>query len=374
MMIERILSNNLKQVMDDKKALIILGARQVGKTTLLNKVVGKGKDVLYFNGDESDTRELLSGITSTRLQQLFSGYKTVVIDEAQMIPDIGLTLKLIIDNLKDIRLFVSGSSSLELANTINEPLTGRKYEFQLFPLSFKEMVNNHGLIQEKRMLMHRLVFGYYPEVVTSQGKEIKLLKNLSGSYLYKDLLSFGQIKRPVILDKLLKALALQVGHEVSFLELSQLVGADKETIERYVDLLEKAFIIFRLNALGRNVRNEIKKGKKFYFYDNGIRNALTGNFLQWENRNDKGASWENFIMSERMKNLSYNEFYGNCYFWRTTQQQEIDLLEEKDGQFTAFEFKTNPRKKPRLPLTFNKAYPVQSFYTISPENIEDILI
>ncbi len=360
--------------MDDKKALIILGARQVGKTTLLNKIVGKGKDVLYFNGDESDTRELLSGITSTRLQQLFSGYKTVVIDEAQMIPDIGLTLKLIIDNLKDVRLFVSGSSSLELANTINEPLTGRKYEFQLFPLSFKEMVNSHGLIQEKRMLTHRLVFGYYPEVVTSLGKEIKLLKNLSGSYLYKDLLSFGQIKRPVILDKLLKALALQVGYEVSFLELSQLVGADKETIERYVDLLEKAFIIFRLNALSRNVRNEIKKGKKFYFYDNGIRNALTGNFLQWENRNDKGASWENFIMSERMKNLSYNEFYGNCYFWRTTQQQEIDLLEEKDGQFTAFEFKTNHRKKARLPLTFDKAYPVQSFYTISPENIEDILI
>lgn len=374
MIIDRILIENLKNVWSEGKAIIILGARQVGKTTLLNELVGNRQDVIFFNGDEPDTRELISGNTSTRLQQLFSGHNTVVIDEAQMIPDIGLTLKLIIDNIKEIVLFVSGSSSLELANTINEPLTGRKFEFQLFPLSFGEMVNHHGLVKEKRLLTHRLVFGYYPEVLTSEGKEIQLLKNLAGSYLYKDLLSFGQIKRPVILDKLLKALALQVGNEVSFLELSQLVGADKETIERYTDLLEKAFIIFRLNALSRNVRNEIKKGKKFYFYDNGIRNALIGNFLQWENRNDKGASWENFIMSERVKKLSYDEFHGNCYFWRTTQQQEIDFLEEKDGKFTAYEFKVNPRKKPRVPLTFVNAYPMDTFHIISPENIEDHLL
>ena len=373
-MIPRIISKNIQKCQDDGKALIILGPRQVGKTTLLNSLVDNKQDVLFLNGDEPDTKDLLSGVTSTQLKQLFANKRTVVIDEAQMIPDIGITLKLITDRLKDIRLFVSGSSSIELANTINEPLTGRKYEYQLFPLSFREMVNYHGFIEEKRMLLHRLVFGYYPEIVTSPGNEIKLLKNLAGSYLYKDILSFGLIKRPIILDKLLKALALQVGSEVSFAELGQLVGADKETVERYVDLLEKAFIIFRLNALSRNVRNEIKKGKKFYFYDNGIRNALTGNFLQWENRTDKGASWENFIISERIKQLSYNEFYGNYYFWRTTQKQEIDFIEEKDGKFTAFEFKVSPFKKARLPLTFSKAYPVSSFKVISPANADDILL
>jgi len=373
-MIERTISKNIQKYRDEGKAMIILGARQVGKTTLLNKLVGDEPGVLFLNGDEPDIKELLSGVTSTQLKLLFANKHTVVIDEAQMIHNIGITLKLITDNLKDIRLFVSGSSSIELANTINEPLTGRKYEYQLFPLSFQEMVDHHGLLEEKRKLTHRLVFGYYPEIVTSPGNEIQLLKNLAGSYLYKDILSFGLIKRPIILDKLLKALALQVGSEVSFSELGQLIGADKETIERYVDLLEKAFIIFRLNALSRNVRNEIKKGKKFYFYDNGIRNALTGNFLPWKNRTDKGASWENFIISERIKHLIYNEFYGNYYFWRTTQQQEIDFIEEIDGRFSAFEFKVNPHKKARLPLTFSKAYPVSSFQSVSPASAEKILL
>jgi len=373
-MIARTISQNIQKYQDDGKALIILGARQVGKTTLLNSLVGEEQDVLFLNGDEPDKKELLSGVTSTQLKQLFVNKRTVVIDEAQMIPDIGITIKLITDKLKDIRLFVSGSSSIELANTINEPLTGRKYEYQLLPLSFREMVDHHGLLEEKRRLTHRLVFGYYPEVVTSSGNEIKLLKNLAGSYLYKDILSFGLIKRPIILDKLLKALALQVGSEVSFSELGQLIGADKETVERYVDLLEKAFIIFRLNALSRNVRNEIKKGKKFYFYDNGIRNALTGNFLPWENRTDKGASWENFIISERIKHLTYNEFYGNYYFWRTTQQQEVDFIEEKDGTFTAYEFKVSPHRKARLPLTFSKAYAVSSFQVVSLTNAEEILL
>ncbi len=374
MIIPRLIAENIQKNQKKGKAIIILGARQVGKTTLLNDIVRGEKGVLYMNGDEPDTRELLSKATSSRLIKLFSGYQTVVIDEAQMIPDIGITLKLITDNIKDIQLLVSGSSSLELANTINEPLTGRKFEFHLFPLSFSEMTAHHGLMEEKRLLPHRMIFGYYPEIVTSPGEEIKLLRNLSSSYLYKDILSFGIIKKPVILDKLLKALALQIGNEVSFVEIGQLVGADKETIERYVDLLEKAFIIYRLNALSRNVRNEIKRGKKFYFWDNGIRNAVIGNFLQWENRADRGALWENFIVSERLKYLAYREFYGTYYFWRTTQQQEIDYIEEKDGKFSAFEFKVNPRKKARLPLTFSRAYPLNSFNVISPKNIEDFLL
>jgi predicted AAA+ superfamily ATPase len=232
---------------------------------------------------------------------------------------------------------------------------------------------HHGLITEKRLLPERLVYGYYPEVVTNPGKEIRLLKELASSYLYKDILSFGPVKKPVILDKLLRALALQVGNEVSFMELSQIVGADKETIERYVDLLEKSYIILRVNALSRNVRNEIKKGKKIYFWDNGIRNAIIGNFQPWESRTDKGPSWENFIVMERIKHLSYSDFYGNIYFWRTSQNQEIDLIEEKDGSFTVFEFKTSPKKNPKIPVTFSKAYPVASYRVISPENVEAVL-
>ncbi len=373
-MIERNIIHLIKSETNKKKAIVILGARQVGKTTLLNNLFSKKDKVVFLNGDEPDTKDLLTGTNSLQLTQLFSNYNSIVIDEAQMIPNIGIVMKLITDYLSDKRLFVSGSSALELANTINEPLTGRKFEYILFPLSFQEMVNHHGLITEKRMLNTRLIYGYYPEIVTSQGQEIKLLKNLAGSYLYKDILSFGQIKKPVVLDKILKLLAHQVGSEVSFLELSRNVGVDKETVERYIDLLEKAFIIFRLNALSGNTRNEIKKGKKIFFHDNGIRNALIGNFLPWEKRTDKGALWENFIISERIKKTSYDGFYGSHYFWRTRQQQEIDLIEEMDGQYSVFEFKVNPRKSGKIPLTFSKAYQVAYFETISPYNLEEFLL
>ncbi|MCX6223493.1 MAG: ATP-binding protein [Bacteroidia bacterium] len=372
-MIKRILVDSINEVRNLGKAIILLGPRQVGKTTLLEEITSGASDKLVLCGDEPDVRELLSSVTSDRLRGLFAGHSVIIIDEAQRIPNVGVTLKLITDQIPGVQLFVSGSSSLELTSSINEPLTGRKFEYQLYPLSLGEMVNHHGLIKEKRLLPQRLVFGYYPEVVSNPGREIRLLKELASSYLYKDILSFGPVKKPVILDKLLRALALQVGNEVSFMELSQMVGADKETVERYVDLLEKAFIILRINALSRNVRNEIKKGKKIYFWDNGIRNAIIGNFLPWENRLDKGASWENFIIMERIKHLSYNGFYGNIYFWRTSQNQEIDLIEEKDGLFSVFEFKVSSRKDPRIPLTFSNAYPVSSYKIIHPETVEEIL-
>ena len=353
--------------------VILLGARQVGKTTLLNELVISQSELLILNGDEPDTREMLSHVTSIRLKQLFGNAKTVVIDEAQLIPDIGITLKLIADYIKDVRLFVSGSSSIDLANEINEPLTGRKLEYQMFPISFKEMVNHHGLITEKRFIPIRLVYGYYPDVITSPGNEIKLLKNLAGSYLYKDILSFGKIKKPIVLDKVLKALALQVGSEVSYNELGRLAGADKETVEKYIDLLEKAFIIYKLSAFNRNVRNEIKKSRKIYFYDNGIRNALVGNFQPFEIRTDKGALWENFIITERIKYLNYKGFYGNYYFWRTAQQQEIDFIEEQDGKISAFEFKLNGNKKARIPTTFTKAYHPEKVEVISPTNLDTFI-
>lgn len=372
-MIKRLLIDSIAEVGSFGKAIIILGPRQVGKTTLLNEITAGVADTLVLSGDEPDMREQLSNITSVRLQSLFAGKRVIIIDEAQRIPNIGVTLKLITDQIPGVQLYVSGSSALELANSINEPLTGRKFEFRLYPLSFEEMVNHHGLLKEKRSLLQRLVFGYYPEVVTSPGREVRLLKELASSYLYKDILSYGQIKKPVILDKLLRALALQVGNEVSFMELSQMVGADKETVERYVDLLEKAFIILKVNALSRNVRNEIKKGKKIYFWDNGVRNAILGNFLPWENRLDQGASWENFIIMERVKHLSCHGFYGSVYFWRTTQNQEIDWIEEKDGALSVFEFKVSSQKAPRMPVTFSKAYRVNSYRVIHPENVEKIL-
>lgn len=372
-MIKRILENKIKEELPLNKTVIILGARQVGKTTLLKKIIENTEDAIILNGDEPDTRDILSNVTSVQLKNLFGNATTIVIDEAQLIPEIGITLKLITDYL-EVRLFVSGSSSIDLANKINEPLTGRKIEYNLFPLSFKEMVEHQGLIQEKRMLPVRLIFGYYPEIVTSPGNEIKLLKNLAGSYLYKDILSFGIIKKPVILDKLLKAIALQLGSEVSYNELAQMVGADKETVEKYIDLLEKIFIVFRLNALSRNVLNEIRKSKKIYFYDNGIRNALIGNFQPFDLRTDKGALWENFIVSERIKYLRYNDFYGSYYFWRTTQQQEIDFVEEIDGKFRAFEFKLNPAKKAKISQTFTKAYNIEETAVVTPGNIEEFVV
>ena len=372
-MITRILKQTINRDLSLNKTIILLGARQVGKTTLLNELCANEKELLVFNGDEPDTRELLSNVTSAQLKNLFGKAKTVVIDEAQLIPDIGITLKLITDYIRNVRLFVSGSSSIELANKINEPLTGRKLEYFLYPVSFKEMVNHHGLVQEKRLLPIRLIYGYYPEIITSPGREIQLLKNLAGSYLYKDILSFGEIKKPIVLDKLLKAIALQLGSEVSYSGLGQMVGADKETVERYIDLLEKAFIIFKLNALSRNVRNEIKKGKKIYFYDIGIRNALIGDFQQFDLRTDKGAIWENFIISERVKYLNYNGFYGSYYFWRTTQQQEIDFIEEQDGKFSAYEFKLNPKKNTRFSATFRNAYNVVTMKTITPGNMEEFV-
>jgi hypothetical protein len=373
-MIIRQLSENIQKNLSLKKAVVILGARQVGKTTLLQQLNLEPDNTLTLNGDEPDVRGLLTGINSSRLRTVFGDKKNIIIDEAQLIPEIGMTLKLITDQLKDVQLFVSGSSSIDIANQINEPLTGRKLEYQMYPVSFGEMVKHHGLLEEKRQLPHRLVFGSYPEIITSPGNEILLLKNIAGSYLFKDILSFGEIKKPIVLEKLLKALALQVGNEVSFNELSQLVGADKETVEKYIDLLEKAFIVFRLNALNRNVRNEIKKGKKIYFVDNGIRNAVIGNFILWENRTDKGALWENFLVSERIKYLNYYGFYGNYYFWRTTQQQEIDFIEEQDGKFNAYEFKLSSTKNTKLSSTFQNAYLVAGYQTISMLNVEDFLL
>ena len=373
-MIKRELEEKIERYFFKGKALILFGPRQAGKTTLMEVILKKrNESVLVLNGDEADVRESLSNTTSTKIKAIIGNHKIVFIDEAQRIPNISLTLKLFTDQLKDVQVIATGSSAFELAYKTNEPLTGRKFEFLLFPLSFGEMVKHHGLLTEKRLLEHRLIFGYYPEIVSSPGMETKLLKLLASSYLYKDLLMLEQVKKPALIEKLLKALALQLGNEVSNNELAQLIEADKGTVEKYLDLLEKVFVIFRLPAFSRNVRNEIKKGKKIYFYDNGIRNAVIGNFSPLNSRTDVGPLWENFLISERMKFLHYNEIDYERYFWRTTQQQEIDYIEIEAGAMKAFEIKWNPKAKAKFPKTYLKAYPESELQVLTPRNFEGFL-
>ncbi|PSR57396.1 ATPase [Adhaeribacter arboris] len=373
-MIKRTLQSTIEQRLFKGKAILIFGPRQAGKSTLVETIL-QDKDHLYLNGDDSDVRDILTNTTATKLKTVVGQKNILFLDEAQRIPNIGLTLKLFTDQIKNVQVIATGSSAFELSSQVNEPLTGRKYEFMLYPLSFGELVEYHGLIQEKRLIEHRLIYGYYPEIVTKTGEEAELLKLLAGSYLYKDLLMLEQIKKPAILEKLLKALALQVGSEISYHELAQTVGSDPKTVEKYIDLLEKAYVLFRLPAFSRNVRNEIKKGKKVYFYDCGIRNAVINNFKPLASRTDTGALWENFVMAERMKYLRYCQIDTAQYFWRTTQQQEIDLIEDNGEVLIAFEFKwKDKRGKIRFPHTFTDNYPGTETFAVTPENIEKFIL
>lgn len=373
-MIRRKLEKVLKDKLFSGKALILIGARQVGKTTLLNDLFADQNDCLWLNGDELDVQKMFESTSADRLRTQFGNYKIVVVDEAQRIRDIGLRMKLITDQMKDIQLIATGSSAFELANKVNEPLTGRKWQYQMFPLSFSEMVQHHGLIKEKRLLPYRLIYGYYPEVVTSEGNEKQVLKQLTDAYLYKDILAWEHIKYPDKLLTLLRALAYQVGSQVSFNELGNTCSMDAKTVEKYIMLLEQCFVIFRLPSFARNLRNELKTSRKIFFYDNGIRNALIADFTLPEMRQDIGQLWENFVISERMKHLAYNEMWANTYFWRTKQQQEIDYLEEADGKIHAYEIKWNPKAKAKMPETFKKAYSNADFIVINQDNITGFVL
>jgi predicted AAA+ superfamily ATPase len=376
MAIQRTLAQKIEKRLHKGKAIIVLGPRQCGKTTLIEDMLDGMEDhVLRLNGDEADVRVELQDATSARLRTLIGKRKIVFIDEAQRIKDIGITLKLITDQIKGVQVIVTGSSSLEIVTKTAEPLTGRKFEYRLYPFSFAEMVAEHGLLEEKRMLERRLIYGYYPEIVTNPGDAVELLKQLAASYLYKDLLSLDGIHRPALLDKILFALASQVGKEVSFNEVAQLVGADRKTVERYVDLLDKAFVLFQLPALSTNERNEVKKMRKVYFYDNGILNTILNNFNPPRLRTDIGPLWENFLISERMKYLGDNGIVARRYFWRTRQQQEIDYVEQHEGgKLQAYEFKWNPKAKPKFPRTFKEIYTDASLNFISVANYDEFLL
>ena len=373
-MISRILAMRLREKLFKQKAIILLGPRQVGKTTLLKNLAFDPSDILWMNADELDIQQLFSDVSSTSIKMLLGKKKILVIDEAQRIENIGLKLKLITDNLTDIQVIATGSSSFDLANRINEPLTGRKWEYNLFPLSFQELVQHHGLLEENRLIAHRLVYGYYPEVVTNPGEEEERLKLISHSYLYKDVLLWERIHKSDKLVRLLQALAFQIGSQVSYNELGSICGMDAKTVEKYINLLEQAFVVFRLPSFSRNLRNELKSSRKIYFYDNGIRNAVINNFNPVSLRNDIGFLWENFLVSERQKYNAYQQLNKNSFFWRTVNQQELDLLEEFGGQIHAYEFKWNTKKTVKLTKTFQNAYPEASFKVITPENIHEFLL
>ena len=370
-MYSRYLSDLIKKRIGSGKAIIVIGPRQVGKTTLIESIL-ENENYLLLDGDDPKTRTLLTEPNTEQIRTILGKYKFVFIDEAQRIEGIGLTMKIITDRFKDVQLFSSGSSSFDLANKINEPLTGRKWEYQLFPISWEEYENHHGFLYSEQQLENRLLYGLYPDVLNNAGDEINILRNLVNSYLYRDILSYSDIRKPEILDKLVQALALQVGNEVNYSELAQIVNVDKNTISKYIDILQKGYIVFKLGSFSRNVRNEIKTNKKIYFYDNGIRNMVIGNFNPINLRIDKGALWENFLISERIKQIEYKQSLARTYFWRTKQQQEVDFVEDNGGKITGFEFKWMNKKNAKLPKTFTETYNAESI-VIDKENFREFI-
>lgn len=351
-----------------------MGPRQVGKTTILRMLFPNSEEVLWMNGDELAAHRQLLEPNAERFRLMLGNKRILVIDEAQRIDDIGLKLKILVDGLPDVQIVATGSSSFELANRMNEPLTGRKWEFRMFPLAYSELCQHHGVWEEHKLLEHRLVFGYYPEVINNPGDEIPRLGLLAESYLYRDIFHLENILKSKKFDLLLQALAYQIGSQVSYNELSQTCGLDAKTVERYIDLLEKGFVVFRLGSYSTNLRNELRKSRKIYFYDNGIRNAILGAFEPFENRSDRGALWENFLVSERIKRNSYANFFPSSHFWRNTAHKEVDYLEKTRGALHAYEFKWKGGEKAKLPLAFSRAYPKAVFSVVDRDNAMEFLL
>lgn len=371
----RIIEDKIAEQFFQGKAIIVVGSRQTGKTTISNSLIEEHClfcEIQEFNGDNPTDRSLLENKDLEFLQKLVHDKKIIFVDEGQKIKNIGQTIKLLVDHYKDTKqILVTGSSSINLLNHVQEALTGRKYVHTLYPLSMQEIYEDDKVTLLKNLENH-MIFGSYPEIVATAAtfeEAILLIKELTESYLFKDILEFQQIRNSALIRDLLRALALQIGSEVSYTELANLLGVDKKTIERYIDILEKNFVIFRLAPYTKNKRREISKLKKIYFYDLGIRNAIINNFNFLDMRNDVGALWENFMILERLKYRSYNDIYANQYFWRTYDGSEIDLVEEREGKLFGYKFKWNDKKKSNKSPKNWLDYQGSSYQFISKEDL-----
>ena len=376
MNIQRIIQNELTESFAKyQKIILIFGARQTGKTTLCNQILGEidGK-ILRINGDEIKYSELFSSRDFAKMNLLLDGYQVLFIDEAQRIPDIGINLKIIYDNLPGLKMLVTGSSSFELGNQVKEPLTGRTMTYQLMPLSLQEIRQNTPVFEIQQRLEEFMLYGLYPEIThyaNAREKE-KYLTELSSSYLYKDILELSSIRNSSKISGLLKLLAFQIGQEVSLNEIAQSLGLSQETVSNYIDLLEKSFIVFRLHGFSRNLRKEIGKRDKIYFWDLGIRNCIIQNFSSLTTRNDVGQMWENLMITERFKYLKNNDINANSYFWRTYTGAEIDYVEERNGELFAYEIKyTKPKTK--APQTWIDNYG-SNFKSITRDNFWEFVM
>ena len=380
MFIKRDIDGFLSKRMFSGKVLVVYGPRQSGKTTSIEHYISENgllDETVRFNGDETADCSMLADASAEKLKLLVGRKRIIFIDEAQKIPQIGIVLKRFYDQVKDVQVIALGSSSEELAEKTEEPLTGRKFEYTLFPLSFSELAGMASPVEEMRQLERRLIYGSYPDVVTHPGDETERIREIGNGYLYKDILRYEEIKRPELIDKLLRALAFQIGQEVSYSELGQLTGSNPKTVSKYIDILEKAFVVFRLGSYSRNLRNELKKSQKVYFYDLGIRNYVLGDWrpLDFRSGDEVGQMWENYFIAERRKRCIAVSPETRSFFWRTAQRQEVDLIEESAEGLKAYEIKWNPSKAAKgVSRTFSSAYPQAECKSVSPADYVSYLM
>ncbi len=370
---QRLLIQQLQPFLFRGKALIVVGARQVGKTTMLSQWITNQEDVIWLNADLSQVRDRLSNPSLASLKTIIGRKKIIIIDEIQRIPNPGLLLKILVDNFKETQIIATGSSALEIADQIFEPLTGRYFLFHLFPLLMSEIYPNHTNFEAEQELPFHLIYGSYPEVCSKRDIAETILTNLAQQYLYKDVLIWKDIRKPELLEKLLKLLAYQIGSEVSILELAKQLNVNSETINNYIDLLEKSFVIFRLKAYSTNPRKEIRKMNKIFFWDNGIRNAVIENFDDLSIRQDIGGLFENFIISERLKRNTLVNPKPKGYFWRNYNQREVDFVELTQNEIHAYEIKWNTKKKHTISRAFTNLYPKATAQVITPANFWSFL-